>query len=620
MPVNTNFTNGQVLTAQQLNEQFGAAAAQTDLAQIQNGTATDAGALTGAETVPASRGAGLIQTTLATLSTFVLSIFKIVIGTAGGLVARTIVAELLDLPTSVKRFGAKGDVVQLTDGAMTSGSANFSSASATFSAADVGKAITVTGAGTSGAALTTTIASVASETAITLATAAGTTVSSAAFMYGTDDTVAIQTACTYTTATGRGEVYFPPGTYLYNSTTFSDVSNGVTVRGANRTSSVILTNNPQANIFYVWQYGSAIKNLGFASAVSNTGGCYIQLTGGENVIEDCAISGDYLGINLTGVAAKIRNIVFSSGAAGAVRINLNCGDASPVISDVIMMGQSAPYPAAGIQCQHVTALTLANISALNQGNALNIVPGNGQSVNNLQGINCFLDNGLSGLTVNPSGNGSVSRVNLVNSWTGDSSGNGVDIKNNGTGIVKGITLINHQSPICGGSGIATAGACTDINVIGGLYAGCASDGLYFGHAGAVRVIGAECGAYQAIAGNGAYGAVFAGGLTDIICKGVGALGNVTGGILDQTDNSVTKFISDSIEPGFAKAGPITVTASPFTYAAPFDQSVYVSNGTVSSVAVGATTLFETTNVSVNLKRGESVVVTYTGAINMNYTA
>lgn len=78
---------------------------------LANGTAPDAGTLTGAEIVPMNRSAGLLQTTWNKVATFVLSIFTIVVGTATGLIARTIIAELLDLPISIKRFGAKIDGV-----------------------------------------------------------------------------------------------------------------------------------------------------------------------------------------------------------------------------------------------------------------------------------------------------------------------------------------------------------------------------------------------------------------------------------------------------------------------------------------------------------------------------
>lgn len=109
MTVNSNFTPGQVLTAAQLNSAFGSAASQTDMAQIQNGTATDAGTLTGAETVSASRGSGLLQTTLSKIATFFLATFTFQLISTTGIIGRTLLAVLADLPLSVKWFGAKGD-------------------------------------------------------------------------------------------------------------------------------------------------------------------------------------------------------------------------------------------------------------------------------------------------------------------------------------------------------------------------------------------------------------------------------------------------------------------------------------------------------------------------------
>lgn len=88
--------------------------------------------------------------------------------------------------------GAVGDVVSGSDGAMTASSATFTSATASFTADDVGKLIVVIGAATDGYPLATTIAGYTNATTITLTAAAGTTVASAAYHYGTDDTEAIQ--------------------------------------------------------------------------------------------------------------------------------------------------------------------------------------------------------------------------------------------------------------------------------------------------------------------------------------------------------------------------------------------------------------------------------------------
>lgn len=79
---------------------------------IANGTATDAGApstWTGNETVPLSRGAGLLQTTLAKVATFCSGVALVWKAGGVGAIARTLLAKLADLPLSVTDFGAKGD-------------------------------------------------------------------------------------------------------------------------------------------------------------------------------------------------------------------------------------------------------------------------------------------------------------------------------------------------------------------------------------------------------------------------------------------------------------------------------------------------------------------------------
>ncbi len=120
------------------------------------------------------------------------------------------------LPSGAKAFnvvdhGAKGDVIFGTDGAITTGTPDFTSAASAFVAGDVGKVMTVPGAAAAGADLSTTILTFVSATAVTLAVNASTTVSSAAFDYGTDDTSAFQSAIN--AAEGKGTIFMPDGSY-----------------------------------------------------------------------------------------------------------------------------------------------------------------------------------------------------------------------------------------------------------------------------------------------------------------------------------------------------------------------------------------------------------------------
>lgn len=115
-------------------------------------------------------------------------------------------------------YGAKADVVTLTDGAITSGTAAFSSATASFTVADVGKAIVVHGAGAAAADLVTTISAFVSSTAVTLTANAGTTSSAALAYYGTDDTGAIKTAVAAGVAVGKRTTCTNGSTFMMSNT------------------------------------------------------------------------------------------------------------------------------------------------------------------------------------------------------------------------------------------------------------------------------------------------------------------------------------------------------------------------------------------------------------------
>lgn len=105
---------------------------------------------------------------------------------------------------NVRAYGAKGDGKVILDGAMTSGSATLTSATASFTMNDVGKVIQVKGAAASGVTtLVTTIQAYTNATTVTLAASASTTVSSAQVMWGTDDTSAIQAAINAAVAWAR---------------------------------------------------------------------------------------------------------------------------------------------------------------------------------------------------------------------------------------------------------------------------------------------------------------------------------------------------------------------------------------------------------------------------------
>lgn len=121
----------------------------------------------------------------------------------------------------VTQYGAVGDGKVVGNGAMGSGSTTLTSATAGFTASDVGKKISVKGAAATGiTTLVTTILAVNSATSVTLAdaNASGGTLSNAVVIWGTDDTVYIQAAIdaaeVYLLTHTYAQVYFPPRAFV----------------------------------------------------------------------------------------------------------------------------------------------------------------------------------------------------------------------------------------------------------------------------------------------------------------------------------------------------------------------------------------------------------------------
>lgn len=121
----------------------------------------------------------------------------------------------------VEKYGAKVNGIVRQSASITSGSNILTCSSATFTSADVGKQISVSGAGASGVVLCTTISGFTNSTTITLTANASTTVTTAAqIVYGTDDTTAWRNAIAAINTQLGGTIYCSKaGISLLNSST-----------------------------------------------------------------------------------------------------------------------------------------------------------------------------------------------------------------------------------------------------------------------------------------------------------------------------------------------------------------------------------------------------------------
>jgi len=174
---------------------------------------------------------------------------------------------------NVKQYGAKGDGILLFDGTITSGTDDFTSASTTFTSADVGKVITIRGAAGTNIDLTTTISAYVNANSVTLTDNASATVSGDNFTYGTDDTTALRAVMTAigtnSTIGKSATMFFPAGTYIVNGAfsqsnssqiafplnAFANPQTSITIKGSTAPSPNETANN--GSIIFGTRNGSA---------------------------------------------------------------------------------------------------------------------------------------------------------------------------------------------------------------------------------------------------------------------------------------------------------------------------------------------------------------------------
>jgi hypothetical protein len=167
-----------------------------------------------------------------------------------------------------------GDVIEFSNGAITSGTPNFTTSTGIFAAGDVGKSIQVNGAGTAGAGnvLNTTITAFVNANAVTLGANASATVSGATGFFGTDDTSAITGALATgirTIISTAGRIYLTNGGHTIATDGQMIVGRGTFKKKATTAQAIFtVSDHVQSNQFDIVGDGNRIAFTG-----GNAGSC-----------------------------------------------------------------------------------------------------------------------------------------------------------------------------------------------------------------------------------------------------------------------------------------------------------------------------------------------------------
>lgn len=470
----------------------------------------------------------------------------------------------------------------------------------------------------------------------------------------TDDTAAIQAAVN-ATASAKGSLYFPAGTYLVG--TAISIPANINLFGQGYDSH--LTRTTTGNVFsIIGTSGTLISNVHItelrfsgpstqASSVSGNG-IYIDYTS-YITVENCFFTGFGLTNSNDGGISGIRSSYISV-IGNNFRLNTNglcfgtpnstIGTDHSLIAHNICLSNWED----GLHTQQCSYITMANNICGNNGQ---VSDGAGidvlrDSYDTMEGNLCF-SNGGNGIEVGSgtsadtghvisnninyqNGGNGISVANLStkcaitsNNCSGN-IGHGINISPSGTAsaTIESMVVTNNQAQGNGGNGInisnPTASSIVRYAVVSGnTVQGNTSHGILLTARVEYNLV-----ANNIVVSNTSNGIRLSSQSTNIpnhnVISGNILVGNATQ--LGQSGDTNSTVINNK---GHNPQGiaAITVGASPYTYTAgSTPETIYISGGTVSAVVKSSTTLYSQSNVSVRLESNQAVTVTYSSAPTM----
>ena len=284
-----------------------------------------------------------------------------------------------------------------------------------------------------------------------------------------DDAAAIRVAIAAAPASG-GVLEFPPGIYRVGSTI--RVDRPMLIRGAGASSSVLLIDDPEADLLVVdvrdeQNQRVHITDLGFKNAVDRRAGAFVNFKYGSNgsSIDHFMMNGGFVGIRAaTGASLHIEaGTIDNSGAGVPGGGEGSCGilierDPDHVALDhfighVTMSHYSTNLPSAGIWVREGEAVNIVDCDTVNARNGLLV-----SRVGSLYAMNSYFDSADVGILITPDPSipdveGSVVRSHFIGCWTSSNARGGVYIDPSPRMSVDTVNFDGHHAFFNGGDGL-----------------------------------------------------------------------------------------------------------------------------------------------------------------------
>lgn len=448
----------------------------------------------------------------------------------------------------------------------------------------------------------------------------------------TDDTTKFTNALNSFGSNG-GTLLLPPGTCIVSSIS---APIGVTVAGWGIGSTTLATNSATANMLTFSSTGGGLRDIQLASTVTRTGGAYVTSQNGI-IVRNVASKGHFVGFNISGASSSslavnpsftnVNMFLPAIGAGSAAMIFENYANAV-VKGSVITGTPSGQQPDYGLVFKNGDTAFVSDTNVTRNGYALAIIPGASENNYSFNASNDDFDSAglISGgvnaasCLIQPTGTGNIYEAHFTSVWCGLAAGDGATIGSTGTGFIDGMHWVAGLFDGNGGSGFHITSNVKNWSAIGGHAAGNGGAGYYVSAASTDwRIIGVQAGPVSQRGSNTSTGInVGVAASNNYIISHNDVCGNAGGTIFDG-GTGATKYITQNscYNP---LNGTVSIGASPFTWNNSTGAAVtaIVTGGTVSSITLGGSTVAASTNTSIAVPPGQSIVITYSSAPTLTY--
>ena len=258
--------------------------------------------------------------------------------------------------------------------------------------------------------------------------------------FGADPSGAADSTAAIQAAFNAGCGLFPTGVFMISAAL--TVTSTLIIRGAGRFKSTLKTTSAIADILTLTAPAD-IADLAFDSSVTRTNGTYVNFSSAgasrSRLSRFWMING-YLGVQISASDIQVVDGQIFQWVATGGGIQIDSGLALAISRCYLQQGV-APGAGFGIRLLNSGDLLIADCSICASGTALAVVPGSGQSVVSLWAHHTYFDTSLTGVDIEPTGTGSVSRCRFDNCWMSSATGDGIAIASPAAGSVSGVAFL-----------------------------------------------------------------------------------------------------------------------------------------------------------------------------------